>query len=89
LEKTKKGESLTSTQPAIVFVVGMAERLFDLYRERGDLAGALSELWAGKDFHHVLALVLCVGLSFLVYNGLAEIDRHMGPGGLRRLFFSR
>jgi hypothetical protein len=37
----------------------------------------------------VLALVLCVGLSFLVYNGLAEIDRHMGPGGLRRLFFSR
>lgn len=74
---------------AIVFVVTVAERLFDLYREHGDLSGAVATLWAGRDFHHFLAMNLGVGLSFLVYNTFSEIDRHMGRGSLRRLFLGR
>lgn len=73
----------------VVFLVSLAERLFYLYRETGELSAALSKLWAGKDFHHFLAMNLCLGLSFLIYNCFAEIDRHLAEGRLRRLFFSR
>ena len=74
---------------AVVFAVTLAERLFDFYRESSALTEALSRAWEGKDFHHFLAMNLCVGLSFLIYNCFAEIDRHLGEGGLRKLFFSR
>ena len=101
LEKTSFGDRFRSDRlivhvlwrslgyTAVVFVVTLGERLFDLYREKGGLLEALSEMWAGKDFHHFLAMNLCVGVSFLIYNGFAEIDRHLGEGGLRRLFFAR
>ena len=101
LEKTSFGSRFRSATPfvhvlwrslcytAIVFVVTLAERLFHLYRESSELPRALSELWAGRDFHHFLAMNLCVGFSFLIYNCFSEIDRHLGEGGLRRLFFSR
>ena len=74
---------------AIVFVVTLAERLFDLYRDKGELPAALSALWAGRDFNHFLAMNLCVALSLLIYNFFSEIDRHMGEGALHRLFFAR
>jgi hypothetical protein len=101
LEKTSFGDRFRSGRlivhmlwrslgyTAAVFVVTLGERLFDLYREKGELPAALSEMWAGKDFHHFLAMNLCVGVSFLVYHGFTEIDRHLGEGGLRRLFFAR
>ncbi len=74
---------------AVVFVVSLAERLFDLYRETSDLSALISKLWAGRDFDHFLAMNLCVGLSFLAYNSFSEIDRKLGEGGLRKLFFAR
>jgi hypothetical protein len=101
LEKTSFGSRFRSATPfvhvlwrslcytAIVFVVTLAERLFDLYRENSELPRALSELWAGRDIHHFLAFNICAGLSFLIYNCFSEVDRHLGEGGLRRLFFSR
>jgi hypothetical protein len=79
--------SLTYT--AVVFVVTTAEQLFDQYRERGQMPAALSELWQGRDFYHFLAMNLCVGVSFVLYNSFMEIDRHLGEGGLRKLFFAR
>jgi hypothetical protein len=74
---------------AVVFAVTLAERVFDLYREQGNLTETASAVWAGEDFQHFLAMNLCVGLSFLVYNCFSEIDRHLGEGGLRQLFFGR
>lgn len=74
---------------AVVFVVSLAERLFDLYRETSELPTALSSLWASKDLDHFLAMNLCVMLAFLVYHCFSEIDRALGEGGLRRLFFAR
>jgi hypothetical protein len=74
---------------AVVFVVSGAERLFELYRETEKLPEALSQLWAGKDFHHFLAMNLGVALSFLLYNSFSEIDRRLGEGGLRKFFFER
>jgi len=73
---------------AAVFAVTVAERLFDLHREEGGLAAALAKLWAGRDASHFLAMNIGVGLSLLVYNAFGEIDRHLGAGSLRRLFFS-
>ena len=76
--------SLTYT--LVVFLVTIAERVFELYREQGGLPAA-SELWTGKDLDHYLAMNVAVGLAFLAYNSFAEIDRSLGEGGLRRLFF--
>lgn len=104
LEKTSFGDRFRSASllahvlwrslgyTAVVFVVSLAERLFDLSREGSGLPEALSTLWAGRDFNHFLAMNLCVGLSFLVYNCFSAIDRHLsqrGDGGLRKLFFAR
>jgi hypothetical protein len=74
---------------AVVFVVSLAERLLDLYRETGQLAAAIADLWAGRDVRHFLAMNLCVGLSFLAYSTFSEIDRRLGEGGLRRAFFAK
>ena len=74
---------------AVVFVVTLAEHLFDFYRETSQLPAAMSEMWAGRDLHHFLAMNICVGLSFLSYNSFSEIDRRLGEGGLRKLFFAR
>ncbi len=74
---------------AAVFAVGLAERLFDLYRDIGEFPRAMLSLWADRDFHHFLAMNICLALSFVVYNVFAEISRHMGNGALRRLFFTR
>jgi hypothetical protein len=49
----------------------------------------VSELWVTRDLHHALAVTLSIGLAFVVFNGAAEIDRRLGEGELRRLFFSR
>jgi hypothetical protein len=73
---------------AVVFVVTLAEHLVEAYFDKGSLETALSELWASKDFHHFLAMNLCVALSFLLYNTFAEMDRRLGRGSIRRLLFS-
>jgi hypothetical protein len=72
---------------AVVFLVTLAERLFDLYREESELSTALSELWAGEDLDHFLAMNLSLGFFFVVYNVFAEIERHVGEGSLRSFFF--
>ena len=72
---------------AVVFVVTLAEHLFDFYRQTHAFPKALSELRASEDFTHFLAMNLVVGLAFLTYNCFSEIDRHIGEGGLRRLFW--
>ncbi len=101
LEKTSFGDRFRSVLPffhvlwrsgcytAAVFVVTLAESAFDVYREGTEPGALLGVLWAGRDFAHFLAMNLGVGLAFLIYNCFSEIDRHLGEGGLRRLFFTR
>lgn len=74
---------------AVVFMVTLIERLFELYRENSDLSAAVAGLWAGRDFQHFLAMNLGVAISFLIYNTFAEIDRHLGEGGLRDFLLAR
>jgi hypothetical protein len=70
------------------FVVSLAEHLVEAYLDKADLEMALSELWASKDFDHLLAANLCVALSFLLYNTFTEMDRRLGRGSIRRLLLS-
>jgi hypothetical protein len=74
---------------AVVLLVTLGERLFHAYRQRGNLGAAFTDLWISRDFHHGLATAISVGLAFVVFHGALEIDRRLGDGGLRRLFFSR
>ncbi len=73
----------------VVFVVTLAEQLFELSREDAPFSASVSQFFTSKSLHHFLAMNLCVGLSFLAYNGFSEIDRLLGEGGLRKTFFSR
>ena len=70
-----------------MFVVTLLERLFDLYRESRDLPDALAKAWSGEHADHFLAMNIAVGLTLLVYKVYGEIDRHLGEGALRKLFF--
>ncbi|MGH0037625.1 MAG: hypothetical protein ACQGVK_21555 [Myxococcota bacterium] len=74
---------------AAVFVVTLAEHLFEYYRATGDLSSALGRLRAGEGLDHVLALNLSVGTAFVLYNVFAELERDLGPGGLRRVLLER
>lgn len=78
----------TLVYTAVAFVVTLAERLFALYRQLGELPAALSKLWAGEDFDHFVAMNLSVGLSLLVYTAWHEVDLHIGGCGLRGVFLA-
>lgn len=100
LEKTSWGDWFGSSRvfvhllwrslsyTAAVFVVSLAERLFDQYREVGDLSAAFARVWAAEGLDEFFAMNLAVGFSFLIYNTFAEINRYLGEGELRRLLFA-
>ena len=72
---------------AVVFGVTLLERLFDLYRESGDLEASLRGIFSGERTGHFLAMNVGVGLTLLAYNVFHEVDRHVGEGVLRAHFF--
>lgn len=72
-----------------VLVVTILERLFHGYRETGALRPAVVHLWETRDVHHALAMVIAVGMAFVVFNAASEIDRRLGEHGLRRFLLSR
>jgi hypothetical protein len=79
----------TLAYTGIVFIVTLAEQILDVYLDHGSVQAALRNLWSGKDFDHYLALNMSVGLSFLVYNTVSELDRRLGRGTVRRLLLSK
>lgn len=57
-------------------------------RAHGGFLNALDASLTQTNEHHVLANPLGVTGALLVYNAIAAIRRHLGKGGLRRVFFS-
>jgi hypothetical protein len=53
--------------------------------EHGGFAGALSAMAREAKVPHILVNTLCLSGTLLVYNLLAVVRRHLGPGGLLRL----
>lgn len=79
----------SASYTGFVLVVTIVERLFHAYRETGALRSAVVHLWETRDVHHALAMVIAVGMAFVVFNVASEIDRRLGEHGLRRFLLSR
>ena len=73
----------------IVFIVTLAERIFNRYSEAGELSKTFTILWEQRDIHHFLAMNICVLLSFIFFNTFSAINSNMGDGQLKKLFLSR
>jgi hypothetical protein len=77
-----------------LYAVGVAivlalERAFEGRNEHGGFIAALIAGFREADIFHVLANTICLSGALLGYNMLAVIRRHLGEGGLLRLFLKR
>jgi hypothetical protein len=73
----------------VAFVVMWLERGFEARHEHGGFVSGLVWVFQHRDLHHILADTIIVGGAFLGFNALSVLQRHLGEGGLRRLFLSR
>jgi hypothetical protein len=71
-----------------VAVVLALEKGFEGRHEYGSLGSALRQLLQQEDVHHVWANTLCLSGALLGYNALIVVGRHLGKGGLIRMFLS-
>jgi hypothetical protein len=72
---------------AITLLLGYLERILEaLHREHG-LGAAFRYVIAHASVYRLLAWALGISLVFAIYFAFFEIDKRMGQGELRRLFF--
>ena len=69
-------------------VVLVIEKGFEGRHDYGGFFPTLRHLFQQTDVHHVWANTLCLSGALLVYNGLSVVQRHLGKGGLIRVFMS-
>jgi hypothetical protein len=72
-----------------VLALGIGDRIFHGIRETGSLRAGLALVIANARIERFLGLVILISVIVGVYLTLQEIDRAMGKGALRRLFFER
>jgi hypothetical protein len=70
------------------FVVILLEKAFESRHERGGFGPALMNVFQHRDMPHVWANTICVTGALLFYNLLAALNRHLGSGGLVKVFLS-
>jgi hypothetical protein len=71
-----------------VAVVLVIEKGFEGRHEHGGFGPAVRYLFQQTDVYHVLANTLCLSGALLGYNALSVVQRHLGKGGLIRIFLS-
>ncbi|MFN0066375.1 MAG: hypothetical protein ACKVYV_01950 [Limisphaerales bacterium] len=71
-----------------VAVVLVLEKGFEARHEHGGFGAAVAASFQKADIHHVWASTLALSGALLGYNVLSVIRRHLGGGGLLRLFLS-
>jgi len=69
-----------------VFVVLVLERAFEGRHEFGGFGSSLMAVFREAKDHHVWANTICLSSALLGYNVLSVVRRHLGEGGLFRLF---
>lgn len=69
-----------------VAVVLLLEKAFDGRHEYGGLVASLRSLFHHADINHVWVNTICLGGALLGFNVLWAVRRHLGEGGLLRLF---
>lgn len=71
-----------------VAVVLLLEKGFEGRHEQGGFVSSLQHLFKREDIHHVWATTLCLSGALLGYNALSVVRRHLGEGGLIRIFLA-
>jgi hypothetical protein len=71
-----------------VLLVMLLERGFEGRHEYGGFAPSLGALFEQADIYHVWTNTIVLTGALLVYNLLAVVRRHLGEGGLLRLFMT-
>jgi hypothetical protein len=72
---------------SVTLLLGYTERFVDALRRGDNFGAALRYLTDQASMYRLLSWATGVSLVFAVYFALFEIDRRMGKGELRRLFF--
>lgn len=71
-----------------VFVVVFLEKAFDARHEYDGFIPALIRVIHTRDIHHVLATTIAVTFALIGFNAMFVVRRHIGKGGLLRMFLS-
>ena len=71
-----------------VLVVLLLEKAFEGRHEHGGFVPSLLAVFQHPEIHHVLVNTICLTGALLGYNALSVIRRHLGEGGLIRLFLT-
>jgi hypothetical protein len=71
-----------------VFVVILFEKAFEGRHEHGGFGPSLTAVFQHEEVHHVWANTICLSGALLGYNALSIVRRHLGKGGVIRLFLS-
>jgi hypothetical protein len=71
-----------------VFVVILIEKALDGRHEHGGFGPSLIAVFRHAEVHHVWVNTICLSGALLGYNVLFVVRRHLGEGGLVRLFLA-
>ncbi|MGO9202340.1 MAG: hypothetical protein ACLP2Y_09405 [Limisphaerales bacterium] len=71
-----------------VFVLLVLERAFEGRHEHGGFGPSLVALFQNAEMNHVWINTIWISGALLGYNTLSVVRRHLGEGGLLRLFLS-
>jgi len=71
-----------------VLVVLLLEKTFEGRHEHGGFGPSLIAVFQHAEIHHVWVNTICLSGALLGYNVLSVVRRHLGEGGLIRLFLS-
>jgi hypothetical protein len=71
-----------------VLVVLLLEKAFEGRHEHGGFVPSLVSVFQHAEIHHVWVNTICLTGALLGYNALSVVRRHLGEGGLIRLFLS-
>ena len=69
-------------------VVMLLEKAFETRHGQGGFGSALMNVFQHRDMPHVWADAICVSGALLFYNSLSALNRHLGSGGLAKVFLS-
>jgi hypothetical protein len=71
-----------------VLVVLLLEKAFEGRHEHGGFGPSLMSVFHHVEIHQVWVNTICLSGALFGFNLLSLVRRHLGPGGLLRLFFS-
>ena len=78
----------TALYAAGVFLILLVEKAIEGRHGYGGFGLSLSAVFQHADIHHVWANAFGLSAGLLGYNVLSVVRRHLGAGGLRRLFLT-